>query len=69
MTARVERGGLVTGEKVDQCVVPSGCSSCALVLLIGSPPPGVKMSALVSRTQRNAYMSEMQIRNEFTGLA
>lgn len=48
--------------EVDQCVVPSRCSSCALVLFIGSP--SLKTPALVSKMQGNAYMSEMQIRND-----
>lgn len=59
-------GWSLEGE-VGQCVVPSGCSSCALVLFMGSP--GLKTSALVSKTQGNAYMSEMQIRNDLSGLA
>lgn len=53
--------------EVDQCVAPSWCSSCALVLFYRVPLT-LNMSALVSKTQWNAYTSEMRIRNELTDL-
>lgn len=46
---------------------PLGAQAVHWCFFIGSP--SLKTSALVSKTQGNAYVSEMQIRNDLTGLA
>lgn len=68
MTARVERGGLVTGGRSRPVCGPLWVLKLCIGAFYRAPPPRLKTSALVSKTQGNAYMSEMQIRNELTGL-